>query len=282
MKFSLNLMNLDFLGDARLLADLAVEAEDAGWDAVFLWDHINWPNAEVAGRRLGGFHVDPWIALGLIADRTSRALIGTAVTPLARRRPTKLAREILTLHQLSGGRFVLGAGSGGWPSEFDDFGDAGDLAVRAAMLDEGLELLEKTWSGSDFDHSGAHYRASGPTFCPGGADVPIWLGAMWPARKPFRRAARFDGVMAMRQDVSGPLSVDEVREIDRFVLKHRDRDKSFALAVALNTSGDDSRDRDRAQAYEAAGATWWQEGVYPPAENLEALRARVRRGPPHF
>ncbi|NIV76388.1 MAG: LLM class flavin-dependent oxidoreductase, partial [Gammaproteobacteria bacterium] len=95
---------------------------------------INWPDEEVGGRRLGGFHADPWITLGLIAARTSRVLIGTAVTPIARRRPTKLAREILTLHQLSGGRFVLGAGSGAWPTEFDDFGDPSELKVRAEML----------------------------------------------------------------------------------------------------------------------------------------------------
>lgn len=280
MKFSLNLMNLDYLGDVNLIADLAVEAENAGWDAVFLWDHVNWPDMELGDRRLGGFHVDPWIALGLIADRTTRVLIGTAITPIARRRPTKLAREILTLHQLSGGRFVLGAGSGIWPSEFGDLGDPEDLKVRADMLDEGLELLLKTWSGDAFEHQGTHYRAHGRTFCPGGADIPIWLGASWPSRKPFRRAARFDGVMALNQDVGHPLSLDDVREIKDLIATHRDNNKPFSLAVALNTTDDAEADIERAQAYEAAGADWWQEGVFPPAENLDLLRATVRRGPP--
>jgi len=280
MKFSLNLINFDFLGDINVLTELAVDAEKAGWDAVFLSDHVNWPDMDTGGRRLGGFHVDPWIALGLIASRTRRVLIGTAITPIARRRPTKLAREILTLQRLSGGRFVLGAGSGIWPSEFDDLGDPADMKVRAEMLDEGLDLLQKTWSGEDFEHQGTHYRARGRTFCPGGADIPIWLGASWPSRKPFRRAARFDGVMAMSQDYANPLSLDDVRDIRQLITEHRNSNKPFNLAVALNTSEHASADIERAQAYSAAGADWWQEGVFPPAESLEVLRERARRGPP--
>ena len=272
MQFSLNLMNFGYLGDVNVLADLAVEAEQAGWDAIFLWDHVNWLDM--------GFHVDPWIALGLIADRTKRVKIGTAITPIARRRPTKLAREILTLHQLSDGRFIFGAGSGAWSSEFADLGESGDLRVRADMLNEGLELLQKTWSGDDFDHHGTYYQAKGQTFCPGGADVPIWLGGTWPNKKPFSRAAQFDGVMAMNQDFNTPLSPDDVREIKRLVIDHRSGNRPFSLAVALNTSGDRVADVERAQLYEAAGADWWQEGVYPPAKNLEALQSIVRKGPP--
>jgi alkanesulfonate monooxygenase SsuD/methylene tetrahydromethanopterin reductase-like flavin-dependent oxidoreductase (luciferase family) len=265
-------MNFDYLGNVNVLTELAVDAENAGWDAVFLSDHVNWKDM--------GFHVDPWIALGLIADRTNRVLIGTGITPIARRRPTKLAREILTLHELSGGRFVLGAGCGLWRWEFDDLGDPGDLRVRAEMLEEGLELLQKTWSGDAFDHQGTHYRAKGQTFYPGGANIPIWLAASWPNPKPFRRAARFDGVMAVKQDYSNPLSLGDVREIKRFITANRDGNKPFNLAVALNTSDDPAADVERALAYEAAGADWWQEGVIPLAENLDALRARVRRGPP--
>lgn len=272
MKFSLNLMNCDFLGDARVLTEVAVEAEQSGWDAVFLWDHVNWTGM--------GFHVDPWIVLGLIAERTSQVLIGTAITPLARRRPTKLAREILTLHQLSNGRFVLGAGSGAWASEFEDLGDPADLRTRAQMLDEGLELLRKTWSGDDFDHEGVYYKAKGQTFYPGGTEIPIWLGATWPNRRPFRRAARYDGVMAMNQDYRNPLAVADVEAISRYLASHRSGERPFNLAVALNSSDDRVADRDRADAYEAAGASWWQEGVFPPPVSLDALQTTVRRGPP--
>jgi alkanesulfonate monooxygenase SsuD/methylene tetrahydromethanopterin reductase-like flavin-dependent oxidoreductase (luciferase family) len=272
MKYSISLMNFGYLGNTRDLVEVAVEAEESGWDAVFLSDHVNWKDA--------GFHVDPWIALGLIADRTSHVLIGTAVTPVPRRRPTKLAREILTLHQHSGGRFILGAGSGLWKNEFADLGDAGDMKTRAQMLDEGLEVLQKTWSGESFDHEGTYYRAKGQTFAPGGADIPIWVGASWPSRKPMRRAARFDGVMAMSRDYRHPLSPDDVRDMSRFIAEHRDTGKPFNLGVALSASDDAAADIDRAQAYSDAGATWWQEGIFPPAESLEKLRAIVRRGPP--
>lgn len=280
MKYSLSLINFDYMGDLKLVADLAVEAEKAGWDALFLSDHVNWPDMDTAGLHLGGHYVDPWIALGLIADRTDRILIGTAVTPLARRRPTKLAREIITLHRFSGGRFVLGAGSGIWPTEFDDFGDPSDLKVRAEMLDEGLELLQKTWSGKDFNHSGKHYQARGRTFCPDGAEIPIWVAASWPSMKPLRRAAQYDGVMIMNTDYANSVSFDDVRAIREFISKHRNSEKPFNLGVALNSTHDLAADIERAEAYEAAGVDWWQEGVFPPAANLDQLRSIVLRGPP--
>jgi alkanesulfonate monooxygenase SsuD/methylene tetrahydromethanopterin reductase-like flavin-dependent oxidoreductase (luciferase family) len=108
--------------------DLAVDAERALKDAVFLWDHVN---LMFKGFAQAGNHADPWIPLGLIADRTESVMIGPSVTPIAKRRPVKLAREILTLNQLAGDRFIFGAGSGVAPSELDDLGEASDLRVRA-------------------------------------------------------------------------------------------------------------------------------------------------------
>jgi len=84
--------------------ELALAAEAAGWDGFFIYDDINMPGFRA--------HADPWITLGVIASRTERLKLGTSVTPIARRRPTKLAREILTLDALSGGRFIFGAGNG--------------------------------------------------------------------------------------------------------------------------------------------------------------------------
>ncbi len=272
MKFSISLMNFDYLDDANLIADLAKEAEEAGWDAVFLADHVNWKDK--------GVHVDPWIALGLIADRTDKMQIGTAVTPIARRRPTKLAREILTLHRLSGGRFILGAGSGIWPSEYGDLGDEPDLRIRAEMLDEGLTLLQELWGGDDVDHHGKHYQAKSQTFCPGGADIPIWIGASWPSKRPFRRAARFDGVMAINRDFRNPLTPTDVRGIKEFITTHRDSNRPYNIGIAMTASADEKTDIERARAFESAGADWWQEGIFPFAETFGDLRTIIRRGPP--
>lgn len=274
MRFGINFANFGYLGNVETVADLAVDAEAAGWDAVFLWDHVNWTDM--------GFHADPWIALGIIASRTQRVQIGTGVTPIARRRPTKLAREILTLDQVSGGRFVFGAGNGVWPSEFEDLGDPAELATRAARLDEGLELLQALWSGAPVDHQGAHYRAKAQPFAAEATHIPIWLAATWPNRKPFRRAARYEGVMAIREDFVTALTPDEVREIDAYVAAHRDSQDPFELCVGLNTGDDPAADSDRAATYAEAGATLWMDGVFPPAEPFEAARARIRRGPPRF
>lgn len=274
MKFAINFANFGYLGDVGCLADLACDAEAAGWDAAFLWDHVNWTDM--------GFHADPWIALGIIAARTERILIGTGVTPIARRRPTKLAREILTLDQLSNGRFVFGAGNGSFPSEFDDLGDPSDLRIRAEMLDEGLELLQALWSGAPVDFNGTHYQAKAQTFAAQGSHpkIPIWLAGTWPNRKPFRRAARYDGVMAISQDFGQTLSTDDVREIAELIAAHRDTDQPFEIGCGLSTSDDAQADIARVQAYSEAGATWWIDSVFPATEPLESARARIRRGPP--
>ena len=274
MKFAINFANFGYLGDVSCLADLACDAEAAGWDGVFLWDHVNWADM--------GFHADPWIALGVIAARTERILIGTGVTPIARRRPTKLAREILTLDQLSSGRFVFGAGSGIWPSEFDDFGDPADLRVRAEMLDEGLELLQSLWSGESVDFSGKHYQAKAQSFAADGShpQIPIWIAGTWPNRKPFRRAARFNGVMAINQDFGQPLSTEHVRAIAGIIAENRELDEPFEIVCGLSTSDDAQADIARVQAYQEAGATWWMDSVFPPEEPLESAQARIRRGPP--
>lgn len=274
MKFAINFANFGYLGDVGCLADLACDAEAAGWDAAFLWDHVNWTDM--------GFHADPWIALGIIAARTERILIGTGVTPIARRRPTKLAREILTLDQLSNGRFVFGAGNGSFPSEFDDLGDPSDLRIRAEMLDEGLELLQALWSGVPVDFNGTHYQAKAQTFAAQGSHpkIPIWLAGTWPNRKPFRRAARYDGVMAISQDFGQTLSTDDVREIAELIVAHRDTDQPFEIGCGLSTSDDAQADIARVQAYSEAGATWWIDSVFPATEPLASARARIRRGPP--
>ncbi len=276
MQFAFNFPIFDHLSDERVLADLAVEAEQSGWDAVLLWDHVNLHQQAMAN---GGPHAEPWIALAFMADRTEKILLGTCVTPIARRRPVKLAREILALHRLSCGRFVFGAGLGAGPAEFDDLGEEADPRVRAEMLDEGLELLKKLWSGDPVEHAGRHYQVSSPTPM-GSADIPIWLAGTWPNRKPFRRAARFDGAFAMKVGFLDPLGPKQVAEIAAYIASERQSGDPFNLAVGANTSGNLEKDRERATALEKAGANWWMDGTLTQFEKLDALTARVRAGPP--
>jgi len=112
----------DDLADPLAVARLAGEAEEAGWHGFFVWDHLSWraPVREVA---------DPWITLAAAATATERLRLGPMVTPLARRRPAKVARETVTLDRLSGGRSSLPpgtdpapyaeAGASWWLTEFD-------------------------------------------------------------------------------------------------------------------------------------------------------------------
>jgi len=141
MKFGIYLPNFGPYGDARVLADMAASAEQAGWDGFFIWDHIaRYWTVDV---------LDAWVALSAVAMRTERLNMGAMVTPLARRRPWKVAREAVSLDRLSNGRLILGVGlgsSGGADVEWGNFGEEMNLKKRAGLLDEGLAIINGLWS----------------------------------------------------------------------------------------------------------------------------------------
>ena len=151
MRFGLNFPLAGIFSNLRVTTELAREAEASGWDGFFVWDHI----------LIDGAHsvADPWLALALIADATSRLVIGPLVTPLYRRHPAKLAQETVTLDHLSNGRLILGAGLGSDEfSEISVFGGPLDDVIRAQLLDEGLEILAGLWTGKQFSFDGDHYH----------------------------------------------------------------------------------------------------------------------------
>src|SRR5688572_11963527 len=181
----------DELADPLVVAGLAAEAEEAGWHGVFVWDHVRWrePVVEVA---------DPWITLAAIATSTASVRLGPMVTPLARRRPVKVARETATLDRLSGGRLTLGVGLGSdsFGSEFSMTGEETDDRRRARMLDESLEILTAAWSGEPVHHLGEHYTVDGMRFLPRPVQrpgVPVWVAGFYGKPRPLRRAARHQG-----------------------------------------------------------------------------------------
>ena len=104
-------------GTIKGTVELAIEAEKAGWDGFFLWDHILGPYPEPVVPI-----PDPWILLGAMAAKTRKIKLGAHVTPLARRRPWKVARETVTLDHLSNGRLIFGVGLGNPPAAFIQFG----------------------------------------------------------------------------------------------------------------------------------------------------------------
>lgn len=280
MKYGVHLPNFGAFGDARVLADLAREAEEAGWDGFFLWDHLLFCELDLND------HVDPWVALTAIAAATDRILLGPLVTPLARRRPWELARQAVSVQNFSGGRLVLGVGLGE-PVEWDFrfFGDETDPVVRGRQLDEGLAILTGLWSGRTFGFTGEHYSLEPMTFLPAPVRrIPIWVGGRWPARRPFRRAARFDGMVPMI-DASTP---DSLQPAVDYVHAHR-ADPSAPFDVVVGGRSDADAGEHPATAF-AGRATWWLEDLSPLRFGWDwpdlarewdtaALRERIRAGP---
>jgi alkanesulfonate monooxygenase SsuD/methylene tetrahydromethanopterin reductase-like flavin-dependent oxidoreductase (luciferase family) len=275
MRFAINLPAFAALADTRELAELAHQAEDAGWDGFFLWDHIQAePGMPVA---------DPWVTLTAIAMRTQRIRLGPLVTPLPRRRPAKLARETVTLDHLSNGRLILGVGIGGdrWFKEYSTFGEGADDKLHAAMLDEHLEVLTGLWSGQPYSHEGRFYTVHNAQFLPTPVQtprIPIWVSGIWPNKAPFRRAARWDGVFPI---VGGPfIEPEQVSEMMTYIGQHRTGDASFDVVVAGFVGNmEPSAATDRLRRFAEAGVTWWQEGFWY-TDSLDDVRTRIQQGPP--
>src|SRR5690348_8119157 len=180
----------NFRTDPNDLIELGVAAEEAGFDGYFLWDHIVFSN-----RGDGPPVQDPWSILSVVAARTSRIAIGTVVTPVPRRRPWQLARQTTTLDLLSNGRVVLGVGIGS--PAYGDFGifhePSGDRE-RAALLDEGLDVLAGLWSGEAFSYTGKHLNVDQVRFTPVPVQrprIPVWVAGTLPAPRPIARAGRW-------------------------------------------------------------------------------------------
>lgn len=284
MKYGIHVPNFGAYDDARVLAGLARDAEQAGWDGFFLWDHLaqGWPDS----------FVDTTIAMAAIALNTERIRFGPMITPPARRRPGKLARETVTFDQLSGGRFILGVGLGIVKQEFDFLGDEADPKTRAAMLDEGLEVLTRLWTGEGFTHEGAHYTIKDVPFVPTPVQrprIPIWVAGTWPHKAPFRRAARWDGAfpLAEKQPFNAMMSVEEMKACIDFMRSERTSDAPFD--VAHWGISKDAQDTAVVAPYAEIGVTWWLENINPSVFGwkradgtwpVEAMRERILQGPP--
>ena len=279
MRYGLEISAAGACGDARTLADLAHLAEDAGWDGVFLEDYI------IHYDPLYLWTYDPWVALAAMALRTERIRLGTMVTPIARRRPWKLARELITLDHLSGGRMILGVGVGdGAEQSFTHFGEVTDPKRRAEMLDEGLDILAGLWSGQPFSYDGTHYTIREVAFVPRPVQVPripIWVGGSAQRKGVVRRAARWDGIVPYK----GPgttgwedFTPDDIRQVRASIECQRSASTPFDIAIGGRSRGDDwEQERALIGGVAAAGATWWMEAIFAP--DLEAMRAAIRRGP---
>jgi len=268
-------------GNIHELAELAHEAEEAGWDGVFYWDGIYIKEA--------GPMYDPWIVLAAIALRTKRVRLGLILTPPSRRRPWKLARETVTLDHLSHGRLVLPVGLGALEDGgFTRVGEITDRKQRAELLDESLEILTGLWSGKPFSFQGKHYHVEEMTFLPPPVQsprIPIWVVGAWPSQKSMRRVLRYDGLLPGKiteGDAPATITPEDIRTMKAYVDQNRRLNTPFDIVQEGETPGDDlKRAREIVLPYAEAGATWWTESrwSFPP---IEELHRRIQQGPPRI
>jgi alkanesulfonate monooxygenase SsuD/methylene tetrahydromethanopterin reductase-like flavin-dependent oxidoreductase (luciferase family) len=290
VRFALELVNFPDVGDPRQVVRFAEAAERAGWDGLFMWDHL--------GFTWGAPSSDPWICLAAAAARTERLVLGTSVSPIPRYQPQLLATELATLDHLSGGRMVLGAGLGG-DEDFAPFGGPEGLRARAALADEALAVIDALWSGEPVSHDGPAYVVRDVTLAPLPVQrprIPIWVGGMSDAA--LRRAARWDGWMAAAIAEDGSMTITP-DGLGASIARIRSlRDEAGAATGATDTDGaghavprpfgvtidgqtePGAAGLDLVASFAAVGATWWLETLHGYRGDIASLMARVEAGPP--
>ena len=245
--------------DPSTVVDLASTAEASGWDGFFLWDHLRWDDVQ-------DVH-DPWVMLGAIAQVTERMLLGTMVTPLSRRRPWVVAKHLVTLDHLSGGRAVLGVGLGEPPDlDFGDLGDEADARLRAAILDEALDVVAGLVGDGRAELDGTHHAVHAtmrplPVQRP---RVPIWGAGVAPNRRPLERARRWDGYVPIGRGLAPD-------ELAAYVGEHPRPGWDLVVPWADGVPADE---------YDDAGVTWLVQSAWPKDDGwVRKLQDLAATGP---
>lgn len=263
--------------DARSAANLALLAEETGWEGVFMGDAI--------------WCTDPMIALTAAAMLTSRIRLGVMVIPVPLRRPWKIASESAALDNLSGGRLILGLATGavwmGWHA-FPD--EVTDTRARAEMLDETIDILSLLYRGKQFDYDGEHYhlrlsQLDEQYYPPPPIQqprIPLWVAGAWPRRKSMQRILKCDGLLPLKMNPDGQFEEvlpADISEMKAYVDANRSLDTPFDIIVEGKTAGmEGDLLLEKLTPWIEAGATWWIEGMW--GDSQEAVSERLRQGPP--
>ncbi|GCE31776.1 luciferase-like protein [Dictyobacter alpinus] len=262
--------------------EMAVEAEAAGWDGVFIPDSIS---IDTAGYPAGP-NYDTWIVLALMAMRTERVTLGPMLAAISRRRPWKLARETMTLDHLSHGRFVLPVGLGAATDDagFYKVGEEMSARGRAQLMDECLDILNGAWSSELFAHDGEQYHVQSMKLLPATIQrprIPVWVVGAWPRQKSMQRVLNWDGIIPQKMGGGdNPMTPDDIRAIKSYVEANRQHSTPFDIIWEGETPGDDpERAAAMVQPWQDAGITWWMESRWTSNSPQEVL-ARIKQGPP--
>lgn len=267
-------------GTASLQLEQAALAEQAGWDGVFVWE--------------AAYGVDAWVLLTAMAERTHTVKLGTMLTPLPWRRPWKVASQVATLDEVSNGRAILSVGLGATDTFLGQTGEVLDRQQRAAMLDEGIDLIAGLWDGN-LTHKGEHYTMD---MSPRDdlVDVmrivqtprpPIWVVGAWPRPKSMRRVLRCDGLLPVCMDDTGfrTTTPTDIRDMLTWLSDNGPPRPGFDVVMEGETPADDpAKAADMARDWADAGCTWWLDARWemPHAgpERERQVRERLEAGPP--
>ena len=263
-------------GDARTAANLAREAEQAGWDAFFVWEPV--------------WGIDAWVCLTAAAMVTEKIKLGTMLSPLSRMRPWKIASETATLDNLSNGRVILSVGLGATDTGFVEFGEVTDRKMRAELLDESLEIITGLWRGQPFNYDGKHYHIRETQFHVPPPPVqqpriPIWVVGAWYRKKSMERVLKYDGFLPNKMNAKGEhehATQDDIREMRVWLDEHHPGTTPFDLIWEGTTPGDDrAKAISIVQSWADAGATWWNEAAWEE-KNIDNVLRRIQQGPPRI
>jgi hypothetical protein len=280
--------------DAADTAQAAVEAERAGWDAVFVWEAV--------------WGLDAWVRLTAAAAATTRVRLGTMLTPLPRIRPWDLASRAVTLDRFSGGRLQLAVGLGapheGWTAFEPDPG----RRERARLLEEGLAVYDGLMRGQPFTFTGSRYVVRPTTFAVPPPPVqrprvPVWVVGAWdavarseggdPVTPGLRRAARWDGLLpavlgdrSWSQDGTPPTRVREpagpeelAAVVDDVRRLRADAGLPWDGYAVVREAGPSAEDRAAVAAWADAGVTWWVQADWEH-DGAADLSRQIAAGPP--
>jgi alkanesulfonate monooxygenase SsuD/methylene tetrahydromethanopterin reductase-like flavin-dependent oxidoreductase (luciferase family) len=262
-------------GTAERQLEQAVLAEAAGWDGVFVWE--------------AAYGVDAWSLLSAMAVRTARVRLGTMLTPLPWRRPWKVASQVATLDQLSGGRAVLAVGVGAVDTDLPGTGEETGLRRRAELLDEGIDLIRALWDGG-LSYEGQHYRYRTGRLDltsaarPAQERIPIWVVGVWPRPKSLRRALRCDGIIPQYElDGRGP-APDDARAVRGWLDEHGAGPAFDIVADGETPAEDPAAAAALVAPWADAGCTWWLETrwemPHDSAGRMRQIEERLAAGPP--
>lgn len=231
--------------------------------------------------------VDPWITLAGIATQTDTIQLSTWVTPIPRRQPWQVAQDLATLDHLSGGRVILGAGLGNKPN-YTTYGREWKPKRLGQQYDEALDIITGLWEAEPFSYEGDYYSLEDaelrlkPVQRP---RIPIVMGAWWPNKKPFHRAARWDGIMPWAPSFQGEEGLqgepvtgtpeEEVRELVEYYRGLTEVPGEIILPIDPPEAPADFK-----ETCKDVGATWLLTTDLLEADAPDQNKERIREGPP--